>query len=155
MTKLRVAKSELTFISFLKDFWTFCHPHDLLISICFKQQTCYNFSRLRPVYFSWFSEKLLHKLAKSLLICCLMFSIFFREIENQNLRFLFLNLRGIIFEFEWQTKDFEQITDKYWFLKAPAGLLKFCFSEKLFRNLAKSLFICCCKCFLQVTWFSG
>ena len=30
MTKLRVAKSELTFISFFKDFWTFCHPHDLL-----------------------------------------------------------------------------------------------------------------------------
>ena len=152
MTKLRVAKSELTFISFLKDFWTFCHPHDLLtwfpsVSSSKHVTTSQGSGRsTSPDFLKNFYINLPSH-CWSVVWC---FQFFFSWNWKPELtRFLFLNLRAIIFEFEWQTKDFEQITDEYWFLKAPAGLLKFWFSEKLFRKLAKSLFICC-KCFRQV-----
>lgn len=124
MTKLRVAKSELTFISFFKDFWTFCHPHDLLtwfpsVSSSKHVTTSQGSGRsTSPDFLKNFYINLPSHCWS--VVWCFQFFLFREiqhgEIENQNFFYIWilcLILRGIILEFEWQTKDFEQITDKY------------------------------------------
>ena len=134
MTKLRVAKSELTFISFFKDFWTFCHPHDLLTwfpSVSSSKHVTTSQGSVRSsIVLLWYIllTDFLENFYKILpshshcwsVVWCFQFFLFREiqhgEIENQNFFYIWilcLNLRGIILEFEWQKKDFEQITDKY------------------------------------------